>query len=122
VEALEEESGAPVKAPAVKFARELLAGTLERRVEIDTGIARVAPAFPVEQLAITDRAALEMAMYEMLYERGAPVSVVINEAVELAKTYGGDSSSRFVNGVLGTIADEGPDIDETGQREPDHHT
>ena len=56
-------------------------------------------------MATTDRVALELATYELLYEREVPVKVAINEAIELAKTYGGENSGRFVNGVLGTIAE-----------------
>ena len=93
-------------ASALPFARELVQGTLQHRTDIDGRLAAHAPAYPVQQLATTDRAVLELAVYELLFCPRTPVKVVINEAVELAKTYGGESSGRFVNGVLGTIAEE----------------
>lgn len=99
-----EETGEHLDPGSETFALSLVRGTLDRRASLDEQIAAVAPAFPVAQLPTTDRVALELAVYEMLHERGAPVGAVINEAVELAKTYGGESSGRFVNGVLGTIA------------------
>ena len=77
---------------------------MAEREAIDHRLAAVAPAFPIDQMATTDRVALELATYELLLQRDTPVKVVINEAVELAKTYGGENSGRFVNGVLGTIA------------------
>lgn len=101
-----EETGESVTQGASEFARLLVAGTVERRTDIDERIAAAAPLFPVEQIALTDRVALEIAIFELLYAHTASVRVVINEAVELAKTYGGESSGRFVNGVLGTIAEE----------------
>ncbi|HLJ69099.1 MAG TPA: transcription antitermination factor NusB [Chloroflexota bacterium] len=91
---------------SMSYARGLIDGTLQFRDEIDRQIAAKAPAFPIEQMPVTDRVALELALYELLYAHDAPVSVIINEAVELAKRYGGSSSGRFVNGVLGTIAEE----------------
>jgi N utilization substance protein B len=101
-----EETGERLDPGAEKFAVSLVRGTLDKRAAIDERIAAVARAFPVEQMPVTDRVALELAVYELEYERGAPVGAVINEAVELAKTYGGESSGRFVNGVLGTISGE----------------
>ena len=89
-----------------EYAEQLVRGTLAERSTVDERIARTAPAFPVEQMPLTDRVALEVAVYELLNEPEVPVKVAINEAVELAKTYGGENSGRFVNGVLGTIAEE----------------
>lgn len=103
---MEEESGERLDGDVLRFAKRLVEGALAHRQEIDARIGRVAPAFPVHQMPITDRVALELAMYELTGERSTPVKVVINEAVELAKTYGGENSGRFVNGVLGTIAEE----------------
>lgn len=114
IEATEEEMGEAMGSSTVEFAARLVRGTCARRTEIDDRIARVAPAFPIDQLPTTDRVALELAMYELLHERRAPFKVVINEAVELAKTYGGDNSGRFVNGVLGTIAEELPRLASRG--------
>jgi len=87
------------------FAAELVHGVLEHRREVDTVIARHAPAFPVDQMAVIDRNVLRLALYELLYTDDTPVKVAINEAVELAKLYGADSSPRLVNGVLGAVAD-----------------
>lgn len=103
---LEEDTGEAPGPQEVDFATRLVDLTLANRSEIDRWIARVAPAFPVDQLATTDRVVLELAMAELLYYRDASVNVIINEAVELAKMYGGENSGRFVNGVLGTIAKE----------------
>ncbi|MEX1253368.1 MAG: transcription antitermination factor NusB [Dehalococcoidia bacterium] len=91
---------------AKAFARDLIEGVLSQQDEIDAIIARAAPAFPVAQLAAVDRNVLRLAIREMLGDNGTPVQVVINEAVELAKRYGSDSSSKFVNGVLGTVQRE----------------
>lgn len=103
---LEEESAQRAGPAAQEFAVLLVRGTLDKRAPIDEMIGDAAPAFPVDQMPATDRTALELALYELLYERGAPIGAVINEAVQMAKTYGGENSGRFVNGVLGTIAGE----------------
>jgi transcription antitermination protein NusB len=100
-----EESGKQLEPQSVRFATQLVEGTLSKRAEIDGLIAQSAPAFPIDQMPLTDRVALELAMFEMFREDATPIKVVINEAVELAKTYGGENSGRFVNGVLGTIAE-----------------
>jgi N utilization substance protein B len=106
LEMLEEDTGERLDAPSVKFARALVEGTLALRSEIDAQIHEDAPAFPVDQIAVTDRVAMELGVFELLHRGDSPIGVVINEAVEVAKTYGGDGSGRFVNGVLGTIAEE----------------
>lgn len=90
--------------PARRYAERLVLGVLEDQGRIDAMIAEAAPAFPIEQLPPVDRNILRIAVYELLYESDVPLKAAINEAVELAKLYGGESSSRFVNGVLGTIA------------------
>jgi N utilization substance protein B len=82
----------------------LVGGVQTRIGEIDPIIAAAAPAFPIEQLAGIDRSVLRLAIYELLHEPDVPVRAVINEAVELAKRFGGDNSGRFVNGVLGTVS------------------
>lgn len=99
----EDESDA-VRPDVIEFARSLVSGTLAERETVDARIHVAAPAFPIDQLATTDRVALELGIFELLFDKRAPLRVIINEAVELAKTYGGESSGRFVNGVLGTIA------------------
>ena len=87
---------------AAGFARELVEGVQAHRDEINAIIRERAPAFPLEAMAPVDRNVLRLAIYEVLFDnRGAPLSVAINEAVDLAKGYGSESSGRFVNGVLG---------------------
>jgi len=88
----------------VAFARHLIAGVNGRLAEIDGLIGEAAPVWPLEQMAKIDKSILRLAAYEVLYEPGVPYKAAINEAVELAKAYGSDSSPRFVNGVLGTVA------------------
>ena len=82
----------------------LVRGVMENFREIDPYIAEAAPAFPIVQLPAVDRNVLRLAIYELLHEAEVPPKAAINEAVELAKRFGGENSSRFVNGVLGTIA------------------
>jgi len=86
------------------FARDLVRGVVGNQEEIDEHIRRFAPAWPLEQLAVVDRSILRLAIYEMLLDNKTPFKVAINEAVELAKDFGSDSSSRFVNGVLGAVS------------------
>lgn len=86
------------------FARLLLSGVLAHRAEIDALIERTAPARPADQLAPVDRNILRIAIREFLVDNLTPVGAAINEAVELAKKYGSESSGRFVNGVLGSVS------------------
>src|ERR1035437_5668166 len=76
-------------------------GVLQEREELDTLLQGSAPLFPVPRIAPVDRAVLRLAIYELLHVPATPPKVAINEAVELAKEFGGDHSGRFVNGVLG---------------------
>lgn len=92
---------------AVVFARELTRGVTGNLGRIDGVIARYAPAFPVEQLAPIDRNILRLAIFEVLLDNKVPMKAAINEAVDLAKAFGSDSSPKFVNGVLGSVAAEG---------------
>ncbi len=85
------------------FVRTLVYGTVANYDKIDGLIAPAAPDWPIEQIAKIDRGILRLAIYELMINRDVPPKVAINEAVELAKAFGGDNSSRFVNGVLGTI-------------------
>ncbi len=85
------------------FARELSQGVSSDREALDELIARYAPEWPVDQIAIIDRNILRIAIYEIMSRSDTPLKVAINEAVELAKSFGSDSSGRFVNGVLGTL-------------------
>ena len=86
------------------FARTLLSGVLARRREIDAVIERTAPAWPTEQLSPVDRNILRVAIREFMMDNLTPVGAAINEAVEMAKKFGSESSGRFINGVLGTLA------------------
>ena len=88
------------------YARRLVTGVMANRISIDATIRKSAPAFPIKQLSAIDRNLLRLAIYELTWEPDVPTKVVINEAVELAKQYGGENSSRFVNGVTGTVAAE----------------
>ncbi len=90
------------------FLRQVVTGTLESAAEIDALVAANAPEWPVAELALIDRNILRLALWELLYWGETPLKVAINEAVELAKTYGSDSAPRFVNGVLGTLANQRP--------------
>jgi transcription antitermination protein NusB len=88
-----------------EFARELVEGVRSRLPEIDDIIRQHATAFPLEDMAAVDRNVLRLAIYEVLFDTGrAPLRVAINEAVEIAKGYGSESSGRFVNGVVGAVA------------------
>jgi N utilization substance protein B len=91
---------------ALDFSEGLVKGVLQHKSEIDALIKKFAPAFPPEQMSITDRNILRLAIFEILFSGKAPVKVAINEAIELAKDFGGDSSPRLVNGVLGSITDD----------------
>jgi N utilization substance protein B len=86
------------------FARELVSGVVRNREKIDHNIQSFAPAWPVEQISVVDRNIMRLAIFEILIDNKVPVKVAINEAVELAKTFGSDNSSKFVNGVLGTVS------------------
>ncbi len=94
----------PVPAEVAAFSRELFRGAWQRKAELDDIIARTVPSWPLDQMARVDRNILRLALYEMLEASDVPLRAVINEAVDLAKEYGSDASSRFVNGVLGTVA------------------
>lgn len=87
-----------------KFAVDLVSGVLENKETIDKTISDTAPAFPVEQMAAVDRNILRLAIYELLIDNKVPMRAAINEAVELAKEFGGENSPRFINGVLGSVS------------------
>jgi transcription antitermination protein NusB len=88
-----------------EFIRQILFGVLPLRELLDVVIAKYAPEWPLDQIAAVDRNILRIAAWEFAGEQGTPVKVAINEAVELAKAYGSDSAPRFVNGVLGSLAE-----------------
>ena len=87
------------------FLFDLVSGVKEHLSEIDSLISKTAPHWPLDRLSLVDKNILRIGVYELLYgqEKGVPPKVAINEAIELAKSFGGRSSGRFVNGVLGAI-------------------
>ena len=87
------------------FSRQIVNGVVPIIATLDDVIAAHAPEWPLDQVAIIDRNSLRIALWEFAVSKITPVKVAINEAIELAKTYGSDSSSRFVNGVLGSLVD-----------------
>ncbi|TVR70086.1 MAG: transcription antitermination factor NusB [Sphaerobacteraceae bacterium] len=87
-----------------RYVERLITGIQENQQGIDQRIADAAPTFPVDQLPAVDRNILRIAIYELTGEPDVPMKAAINEAVEIAKQFGGDNSGKFVNGVLGTIA------------------
>lgn len=90
------------------FIKSLVNGILGKKEEIDNIIQKAAPEWPIEQISIIDRNVLRVGLYELLFGdySQVPPKVAINEAIELAKTFGGETSSKFVNGVLGTVYKE----------------
>lgn len=86
-----------------EFVKKLVHEVSSRGDEIDGIIGPAAPEWPIEQIAKIDKAILRIGVYELAVERNVPPKVAINEAVELAKAFGGENASKFVNGVLGTI-------------------
>ena len=86
------------------FARQLVTGVLQNRANLDQLIHEHAPEWPIDQMAVIDRNVLRIAIYEFSIARITPLKVAINEAIEMAKTYGADSAPRFINGVLGSLA------------------
>ena len=86
------------------FARELINGVLEHKAEIDGKITTFAKVWPFPQMSAIDRSILRLAIFEVLIDNRVPVKVAINEAVELAKTFGSESSPKFINGVLGSVS------------------
>ncbi|NUM25859.1 MAG: transcription antitermination factor NusB [Candidatus Buchananbacteria bacterium] len=88
------------------FIENLVKGVVKNQKEIDGLITKYAPEWPLEQITMVDRNVLRIGIQEMKYDDDIPEKVAINEAIELAKTFGGESSGKFVNGVLGTIYKE----------------
>jgi transcription antitermination protein NusB len=87
-----------------EFVRQIVAGVMPITAELDNFIAQHAPDWPLDQVAIIDRNIIRFALWEFAVAGCTPVKVAINEAIELAKMYGSDSTPRFVNGVLGSLA------------------
>jgi len=99
------------------FPRELVRGVIGHLGEIDAIVEKAAPEWPIPQIAMVDRNVLRLGLYELLFGdyNAVPPKVAINEAIELAKSFGGESSGRFVNGVLGTVYRE---MGEPGKEHP----
>ena len=87
----------------VEYAQELVVGACDHLADIDAHIQSAAREWPLQQMARIDKNILRLAIYEILFNNTVPAKAAINEAVELAKQFGSDTSSRFINGVLGTI-------------------
>ena len=99
-------SGPPLMEPSARaFARALAEGVLAHAGELDQIIERSAPSWPLDQMSKIDKNILRLAIFEILFDNKVPLKAAINEAVELGKRFGSDSSSRFINGVLGTVAE-----------------
>ena len=96
----------PLPEAAETFARSLAMGVQTYRTYIDGIVSKLAPEWPLDQIAAVDRNVLRVAVYELLFEPEIPPKVTINEAVELAKMFGSESSPRFVNGVLGSLVSQ----------------
>jgi N utilization substance protein B len=88
------------------FADELIRGVIKNLKAIDKLITKYAPEWPIEQITVVDRNILRIGIYELKFNSEIPSKVAINEAIEIAKTFGGESSGKFVNGVLGAIYKE----------------
>ncbi len=88
-----------------EFVHSLINGVISHRQELDNIIEKAAPMWPIDQIDIIDRNVLRLGLFELIYENReeVPPKVAINEAIELAKSFGGESSGKFINGVLGTV-------------------
>ena len=106
---------APLSDELSEFARQIIFGVLPMTTTLDQIIAKYAPEWPLDQIAAIDRNILRMALWEFAVSHDTPVKVAINEAVELAKQYGSDSAPRFINGVLGALADHQHEIQQVIQ-------
>lgn len=100
----------PLPDELAEFVRQIVFGVLPLRTRLDELIAHYAPEWPFDQIAAIDRNILRIAVWEFAASNTTPLKVAINEAVELAKQYGSDSAPRFVNGVLGSLAEREHDI------------
>ncbi|MFH1232666.1 MAG: transcription antitermination factor NusB [Patescibacteria group bacterium] len=85
------------------FVKNMINGVIEHLDEIDKNIVKYATEWPLNQITVVDRSILRIGIYELLFDNKIPSKVAINEAIEIAKAFGGESSGKFVNGVLGAI-------------------
>ena len=106
----------PLSEELSDFARRIIFGVLPLTQTLDQILARYAPEWPLDQIAAIDRNILRMALWEFAVYHETPVKVAINEAVELAKQFGSDSAPRFVNGVLGALAEHQNEIRQALQK------
>jgi N utilization substance protein B len=100
------------------FITRLTQEVTNRQEELDAILQPIAPEWPIDQIARMDRLVLRIGVYELLHETEVPHKVVINEAVELAKSFGGENSSKFINGVLGTLLRQHPELTPTDETTP----
>jgi len=98
-----------------EFVYTLVQGAAANWEELDLIIVKTAPEWPIDQITLVDRSLLRLGIYELMFLKDVPPKVAINEAVELAKTYGGESSGKFLNGVLGTLYKQMTGEEETSQ-------
>ncbi len=94
----------PVDVRVREYSSSLVLGVLQNRDELDRLIEECTPSWPLDQMSSIDRNILRLAIFEVLLDNRVPLKAAINEAVELGKRFGSDNSSRFINGVLGTVA------------------
>lgn len=92
------------------FVHFLVDGVKENADEIDQEIVKSAPEWPIDQISLIDKSILRLSIFELLHSKNVPPKVAINEAVELSKQFGGENSSKFINGVLGTVFDNNQSI------------
>ncbi len=91
----------------IAFAEELVGGIVSKRSELDAIIVQAAPEWPLERIAPMDRTVLRIGLFELVFgDKAVPPKVALNEAIELSKEYGGDTSGKFINGVLGSVYQE----------------
>jgi len=112
----------PLPENGAAFARHLVAGVLRYRAVLDRFIQEHAPEWPVEEMACIDRNIIRMALFEFAVDGSTPVKVAINEAVELAKMFGSDSTPRFVNGVLGSLVNRREAVARAVRQQPQEET
>lgn len=104
----------------VEYLNRVVEGTMKNLKLIDSLIEQAAPEWPLEQISVIDKSILRLASYELLHDQDIPPKVAINEAVEIAKTFGGENSSKFINGVLGTLYRQSDRfVEETEEAETD---
>lgn len=100
----------PINEDLVNFSQKIVSGVFPLIHDLDAQISKYAPDWPFDQVAIIDRNILRIALWEMIFDSDTPVKVIINEAIELGKLFGSDSTPRFVNGVLGALVENQNEI------------